>query len=43
MCQTFNPISPGGGGFCPPRETFSNNSKTAQDIKMKFFKLHVWG
>ena len=26
----FNPISPGGGGFCnPPWETFLNNSKTA--------------
>ena len=29
-----------GGGF-PPQETFLNNSKMAQDIKMKFFKFNL--
>ena len=38
----FNPISPGGGGgFRPPWETFRNNFITAQDIKIKFFKLNL--
>ena len=31
----------GGGGFCPPWKTFLNNSETAQDIKMKFFKFNL--
>ena len=31
----------GGGKFRPPWETFFNNSKTAQDIKMKFFKFNL--
>ena len=30
-----------GGGFRHHWETFYNNSKTAQDIKMKFFKLNL--
>ena len=37
----FNPISPGGEEIPPPWETFINNSKTAQDIKMKFFKFNL--
>ena len=37
----FNPISPGGGGADSPIwETFLNNSKTTQDIKMKFSKFN---
>ena len=40
--QSVNPISPGGGADSdPPWETFLNNSKTAQDIKMKFFKFNL--
>ena len=36
-----NPISPGGGADSTrPWETFLNNSKTAQDIKMKFSKFN---
>ena len=31
----------GGGGFPLPWETFLNNSKTAQDIKMNFFKINL--
>ena len=31
----------GGGGVDSPWETFLNNSKTAQDIKMKFFKFNL--
>ena len=37
----LNPISPGGGADSSPWETFLNNSKTAQDIKMKFFKFNL--
>ena len=37
----LNPISPEGGGFRPPQETFLNNSKTAKDIKLKFFKFNL--
>ena len=36
----INPISPGGRILLPPWETFLNNSKTAQDIKMKFSKFN---
>ena len=37
----FNPISPGGGGAdSAPWKTFLSNSKTAQDIKMKFSKFN---
>ena len=35
-----NPISP-GGGFRSPGETLINNSKTAKDTKMKFFKFNL--
>ena len=47
LCVTepgLNPIRSrltwGGGGFHPPWETFLNNSKTAQHIKMKFSKFN---
>ena len=42
--ELFNTISPltwGRGRFRPPWETFLNNSKTAQDIEMKFFKFNL--
>ena len=41
--KALNPISPGGGGggIAPPQETFLYNSKTAQNIKMKYFKFNL--
>ena len=30
-----------GGGFRSPWETFLNDSKTAQDTRMKFFKFNL--
>ena len=37
----FNPLTWGGGRIPPPWETFLNNSKTAQDIKMNFFEFNL--
>ena len=37
LTTAFNPISPGGGGG----GGFHNNSKTVQDMKMKFFKFNL--
>ena len=38
---SLNPISPGGWICPPPSRDFPYNSITAQDIKMKFFKLNL--